>query len=91
MPVGSNWAGDDHPSIATKRYESLDVHRQVTAEEAASNGWYYRLAPRAQLVPDTRKCGCHGKVMFPALMLTDAEAKIRHPLSTQVLLGEDGF
>jgi len=91
MPVGSNWAGDDHPSVATKRFESLGVHQQVTAEEAAVNGWYYRQTPLSQLEPDTRKCRCHGTIMYPALPLTEAERQIRHPLSTQVLLGEDGF
>jgi hypothetical protein len=91
MPVGSNWAGDDHPTVATLRDEGLTVHRQPTAEEAAANGWYYRPGPRAQLEPDTRRCVCHGRQMFPALQLTDAERRIRHPLSTQVLLREDGF
>lgn len=91
MPVGSNWAGDDHPSIATKRFESVGLHRQVTVEEAVVNGWYYRRNPLAQLEPDTRKCACHGTIMYPPLTLTDDERKMRHPLSTQVLLGEDGF
>lgn len=91
MPVGSNWAGDDHPTVAIFRDEGLSVHRQVTAEEAASKGWYYRPGPRAQLEPDTRKCACHGREMFAPLQLTDAERRIRHPLSPQVLLGEDGF
>lgn len=91
MPVGSNWAGDDHPSNATKLFEGVDLHRQVTVEEAVGRGWYYRPRPLAQLEPDTRKCACHGDVMFTALTLTDEQRKLRHPLSTQVLLGEDGF
>jgi hypothetical protein len=91
MPVGSNWAGDDHPSAVTKRFESLTVHRQVTVEEAVVNAWYYRPHRLAQLEPDTRRCACHGTIMYPPLTLTDAERKMRHPLSTQVLLGEDGF
>lgn len=88
MPVGSNWAGDDHPTLATLRDEGLSVHRQATAEEAASNGWYYRRASYLPLEPDTRRCACHGEERFPALSLTDAERNIRHPLSTNVLLGE---
>jgi hypothetical protein len=91
MPVGSNWAQDDHPSNAIKLFEGLGMHRQVTLDEAVGRGWYYRPAPLAQLEPDTRKCACHGDVMYSPLNLTDAEKKIRHPLSTQVLLGEDGF
>jgi hypothetical protein len=91
VPVGSNWAGDDHPSTATHANEHLSGHRQVTALEAAENGWYWRPSARSQLEPDTRKCGCHGEIHFPALPLTDAEKRIRHPLSTQVLLHEDGF
>jgi hypothetical protein len=86
--VGSNWAGDDHPSHATLRYEGLKGHRQPTAQEAAENGWYYRRVPTARLEPDTRKCACHGQIIFPPLPLTTAERKIRHPLSTNVLLGE---
>jgi hypothetical protein len=91
MPVGSNRAGDDHPSIAIKRDEGVGLHRQVTVEEAVTKAWYYRPGPFAQLVPDTRKCACHGDVMFIPINLTDAEKKIRHPLSTQALLREDGF
>lgn len=91
MPVGSNWAGDDHAYAAALRGEHLNGHRQVTAQEAAENGWFYRPVVTGQLVPDTRKCGCHGKIVFSPLPLTDAEKQIRHPLSTQVLLGEDGF
>lgn len=96
MPVGSNWAGDDQPRDprtqahrrAAYREEHLSVHRQVTALEAAENAWYYRPVPTGPLIPDTRRCGCHGDVIFPPLPLTDAEKAIRHPLSTNVLLGE---
>lgn len=90
-PVGSNWAGDDHPSSASLLFEGVGVHRQVTALEAAERGWYYRPGVRDQMVPDTRRCGHCGDPIFPALKLTEPERKIRHPLSTQVLLHEDGF
>lgn len=88
MPVSSNWAMDDHPTTATLRNEGLTGHRQPTAQEAAENGWFYRREPTARLEPDTRRCACHGEVVFPALPLTDAERKIRHPLSPNVLLNE---
>ena len=88
MPVGSNWLGDDHPTTATLRDEGLQTHRQATAEMAAINGWYYRREPYLPLEPDTRRCLCHGEVVFPALTLTPQQRAIRHPLSTNVLLGE---
>lgn len=88
MPVGSNWAGDDHPTNATLRNEGLKGHRQASAEEAAANAWYYRRASYLPLEPDTRRCVCHGEVHFPALPLTAQQAAIRHPLSTNVLLNE---
>lgn len=97
MPVGSNWAGDDDQRNAVTqsrrravyRDEHLKVHRQVTALEAAENAWYWRQGdPTGPLVPDTRRCGCHGQIIFPPLPLTDQERAIRHPLSTNVLLGE---
>jgi hypothetical protein len=90
MPVGSNWLGDDHPTVATLRNEGLSGHRQATAEEAAIRGWYYRRGGIATnpMEPDTRRCTCHGEVVFDALPLTSAQAAIRHPLSPNVLLGK---
>jgi hypothetical protein len=90
MPVGSNWLGDDHPSTATLRAESAQGHRQATAEEAAIRGWYYRRGGirTNPLEPDTRKCACHGLLIFEPLPLTVEEANIRHPLSPNVLRGE---
>lgn len=91
MPVGSNWAGDDHYYPATYRDEGRGTHFQATAQEAAERGWYYRRAWYLPLEPDTRRCRNCGNIFFDAFELTDAEKKIRSPMSTQVLLHEDGF
>lgn len=88
MPVGSNWSIDDHPTVATGREEHKGLHTQVLPEEAAVRGWYYRRAPYLSLEPDTRRCRCHGKIMYPALPLTTEERSIRSPMSTNVLRGE---
>jgi hypothetical protein len=82
VPVGSNWLGDDHPSNATLLNEGLTAgHRQ----------WFYR--PNGDstqpLEPDTRRCSCHGEIVFAPLTLTTAEKAIRHPLSPNVLRGEN--
>jgi hypothetical protein len=85
MPVGSNWLGDDHPTRASHRDEGLIGHIQATAQAAADRGWYWRPSPGSGLVPDTRRCICHGDVIFDAMTLTTAEAAIRHPLSNESL------
>lgn len=91
MPIGSNWLGDDHPVPASLRGEGRGSHFQVTAQEAAERGWYYRRVRDAQSVePDTRRCRHCGRILFEAAILTEAERKIRNPISTRVLLGE-GF
>lgn len=91
-PVGSNWKMDpplDHPHPARLREEISDVHIQCSASMAAENGWYWRRDPRySQLEPDTRRCYHCGEVLFAPLDLTQQEKDIRHPLSTNVLLGE---
>jgi hypothetical protein len=92
VPVGSNWLGDDHQYIATLRDEGLTAgHKQPTAEEAAIRGWFYR--PNGDstqpLEPDTRRCSCHGEIVFAPLTLTTAEKAIRHPLSPNRLRGEN--
>lgn len=94
MPVGSNFNQDsrwDPPCPASLAGESVGVHIQATAQMAAEEGWYYRPERFAQLIPDTRRCVNCGQRVFPPLALTVDQAQIRHPLSTQVLLGEDGF
>lgn len=94
MPVGSNINQDsrwDPPCPASLAGESVGVHIQPTAQTAAENGWYYRPERHAELIPDTRRCLNCGKRVFAPLPLTLAQEQIRHPLSTQVLLGEDGF
>lgn len=91
MPIGSNWFGDDHPYDAVYRSEHEGVHFQVTAQEAAERAWYYRPVWYGNLVPDTRKCRCHGEILFDPLPLTAEEQKIRSPMSTDVLLHERGF
>jgi hypothetical protein len=85
VPVGSNWLGDDHPSKASKRFEGLDGHIQATAQMAADRGWYYRRESYLGLEPDTRRCICHGEILFDALTLTSTEAAIRHPLSNSAM------
>lgn len=93
MPLGSNWAGDDHPTWASGRYEHIGLHTQVMAQEAAERAWYYRRAPYLSLEPDTRRCRCHGIIMFPAFTLTPQQRGIRHPTSPNILLHEplDGW
>lgn len=88
MPVGSNWAGDDHPTAASLRYEGVGYHYQVTPEEAAANGWYYRREWYLPLEPDTRRCRDCGDILFDAILLTPEQAALRSPMSTNVLLGE---
>lgn len=87
MPVGSNWSIDDHPTVATHRGEHHGLHTQVGPAEAASKAWYYRRAPYLSLEPDTRRCRCHGTIMYQPLPLTADERAIRSPMSTNVLLG----
>jgi hypothetical protein len=89
MPVGSNWLGDQPNHFApSKAREGTGAHLQATAGEAALRGWYYRASLFGQLEPDTRRCAHCGTIMFTALPVTQAERDIRHPLSTQLLLGE---
>jgi hypothetical protein len=83
VPVGSNWFGDDHPTEALKRYESGQGHIQATAQMAANRGWFYRPTRRSVLVPDTRKCVCHGELHFDATGADDVW--IPNPLSNEAL------
>jgi hypothetical protein len=89
VPVGSNWLGDqpDH-RLPSKWGESVGAHQQATPEEAAVSGWYARRAWWGQLEPDTRRCTRCGEILFDWMAATQAERDIRHPLSTQLLLGE---
>ena len=88
MPLGSNWSGDDHQTVATGRTEHQGLHTQVTAEEASARGWYYREDPHHSLVPDTRRCRCHGTIMYDPVVMTDTQRRLRSPMSTNVLLGK---
>jgi hypothetical protein len=54
---------------ATRTFEGSHLHTQVLNEEAALNGWYYRSEWYKQLVPDTRRCRCHGIIMYDPLPL----------------------
>jgi hypothetical protein len=54
---------------ATHNFEAYGTHTQVLQAEAALLGWYYRSEWYKQLVPDTRRCRCHGIVMYEPLPL----------------------
>ena len=88
MPVGSNWAGDDHRTVASGRQEHQGLHTQVTAEEASARGWYFREDAHHSLIPDTRRCRCHGTIMYEAKLLTTEQRELRSQMSTNVLLGK---
>ena len=92
-PVGSNWMidpppGAERPEESLGHWHSHGVHIQATAQMAADRAWYYRRARYLPLEPDTRRCIHCGETIVPALELTEDERNIRHPLSTNVLLGE---
>lgn len=91
MPIGSNWAGDDHQYPAVHRWDDLGQHFQVTAIEAAERGWYYKTAWYRPPEPDTRRCRNCGKILFEAFTLTEEERNIRSPMSTTDLLNNAEF
>jgi hypothetical protein len=56
-----------------KQGEGWGAHTQVTYDQAALRGWFFRSEWYKRLVPDTRRCLHHGEIMFPEMTLTDEQ------------------
>lgn len=68
------WGPERDPHFdATHTFEGSGEHTQVLPEEAALNGWYVRSEWYKRLVPDTRRCRCHGEIRFEPLPLTQEQ------------------
>jgi hypothetical protein len=76
-PLPPPWGPPTDPHFTPqKQGEGQGGHTQITPEDAALKGWFFRSEWYKRLVPDTRRCRHHGEIMYPELAMTEAQKNL---------------